>query len=272
MTTTIIRPQRAWQLLNPRELWTFRELLYFLVWRDIKVRYKQTAFGVLWAVLQPLALMTVFTVFLGRISGIGPPGIEYPLFAYAGLVPWTLFFQSVTAASESLVVNPDLVTKVYFPRLLAPLAAAASHLLDVAIASVLLVGLMLVYGVSVSLTLLWVPAFLLLAMVSALGAGIWLSALNVRYRDIRYAVPLCLQVGLFLSPVVYASSIVPERWRVLYALNPLVTAIDGIRWAALHLDPPTTGGTAVSVLVSVILLVWSLLYFRRVERTFADVI
>jgi lipopolysaccharide transport system permease protein len=268
-----IRPSRGWVALNLRELWSYRELAYFFVWRDLKVRYKQTAFGALWAVIQPFMLMVVFSLFLGRISGIAPAGVPYPLFAFAGLVPWTLFSQSLVGSSDSLVGASNLIQKVYFPRLLLPVAAIGSYLLDFVIAMAVLGLLMLYFGLLPSPTVLWVIPLTALALTTSLAVGIWLSAVNVRYRDVRYAVPFLVQLWLFASPVAYSAELVPAEWRTIYQLNPMAGVIEGFRWALLGQGtPPPVGAVALSGVVTAIVLVLGLAYFRRVERTFADVI
>ena len=268
-----IRPHRAWVSVDWRELWSYRELGYFLVWRDVKVRYKQTIFGVLWAIIQPFMLMVVFSLFLGRISGIAPSGVPYPLFAFSGLVPWTLFSQSVVGSSNSLVSASNLVQKVYFPRLLLPVSAIGSNLLDFLIAMVVLGLMMFYFGILPSLSVLWLIPLTVLGLTAALAVGIWLSALNVRYRDIRYAVPFLIQLWLFASTVAYSSELVPAQWRTLYQLNPMAGVLEGFRWALLGQGaPPPVGVIAVSAVATVIVLALGLAYFRRVERTFADVI
>lgn len=267
-----IQPHTGWVALDFRELWAYRELLYFFVWRDLKVRYKQTAFGALWAVIQPFMLMVVFTLFLGRLSGIAPEGVPYPVFAFAGLVPWTLFAQSLIGSSASLVDASNLLQKVYFPRLLLPVAAIGSYLLDFAIAIVVLAVLMVYFGVLPTVTVLWILPLTVLALVTALAVGIWLSAVNVRYRDVRYAVPFLVQLWLFASPVAYSADLVPESWRAIYQLNPIAGVIEGFRWALLGQAAPPVTAVAISSLVTTVLLITGLVYFRRVERTFADVI
>ena len=268
-----IRPHHGWVSLNVRELWSYRELAYFFVWRDLKVRYKQTVFGVLWAVIQPFMLMVVFSLFLGRISGIAPAGIPYPLFAFAGLVPWTLFSASLTGSSDSLVGASNLIQKVYFPRLLLPAAAVGSYLIDFAIAMAVLGLLMLYFGFMPTPTVVWVVPLAALAVATSLAVGIGLSAVNVRYRDVRYAVPFLVQVWLFASPVVYSAALVPAQWQWLYQLNPMCGVLEGFRWALLGQGAaPPIGAIAMSAAVTSVVLVLSLAYFRRVERTFADVI
>lgn len=259
--------------MNARELWAYRELLYFFVWRDVKVRYKQTVFGALWAIIQPFMLMVVFSLFLGRISGIGPAGVPYPLFAFAGLVPWTLFSQSLIGASDSLVGAANLIQKVYFPRMLLPAAAIGSYLLDFVIAMAVLGLLMVYFGVTPTLTVLWVVPLTALALTTSMAVGIWLSAANVRYRDVRYAVPFLAQLWLFASPVAYSVEIVPPEWRGVYQLNPMSGVVEGFRWALLGQGtPPPVNAVILSGVVTAIVLVLGLAYFRRVERTFADVI
>jgi lipopolysaccharide transport system permease protein len=270
---TRIRPHRAWVALEWRELWSYRELGYFLVWRDLKVRYKQTVFGALWAIIQPFMLMVVFSLFLGRISGIAPTGIPYPLFAFSGLVPWMLFSGSIVGSSNSLVGASNLIQKVYFPRLLLPVSAIGSGLADFLIAMVVLGLMMLYFGVMPSLAVLWLLPLTALSLATALAVGIWLAALNVRYRDIRYAVPFLIQLWLFASPVAYSSDLVPEKWRALYELNPMAGVLEGFRWALLGQGtPPPIGSLALSTVATFIILAIGLAYFRRVERTFADII
>lgn len=258
--------------LNIAEIWHYRELLFFLVWRDIKVRYKQTALGVAWAVLQPLFTMLVFTLFFGRLAKISSNGLPYPLFSYAALLPWQLFAFALTESSNSIVVNERLITKVYFPRLVIPLAAVLAGLVDFAIAFVLLIGLMIWYRVTPTLAILTLPLFIIFALVTALSAGLWLSALNVQYRDVRYTLTFIVQLWLFASPVAYSSTLVPPRWRPLYGLNPMAGVIEGFRWALLGKSPAPGPMLAVSVFVVIIFLFGGLRYFRRMERTFADVV
>jgi lipopolysaccharide transport system permease protein len=270
--TIVIAPSRGWRRLDLGELWRYRELLYFFVWRDLKVRYKQTAFGALWAIIQPLLLMVVFSLFLGRISGIAPQGVQYPLFAFAALVPWTLFAQSVVGSSASLVEATNLLQKVYFPRLLLPAAATGSYLVDLAIALGVLAGLMIWFGAIPGVTALWLLPLTCLALAAALGVGVWLSAINVRYRDVRYAVPFLVQLWLFASPVAYSSDLVPPALRAVYELNPMVGVIDGFRWSLLGVGELPLRSLAVGVTVTTLVLASGIAYFRRVERTFADVI
>jgi lipopolysaccharide transport system permease protein len=273
MQTTVIKARKGWAGIGVRELLGHHELLYFLVWRDLKVRYKQTAFGVAWAVLQPLLMMSILTLFLGRIAGIAPAGMPYPLFVLAGLIPWTLFSTSLSAAGNSLVDSAALLTKVYFPRLIFPLSAAGSHLVDFAIGLVLLGIFSVVSGFPPAPTWLAIVPLSVLAMTAALAVGLWLAALNVRYRDFRYAIPFIVQLWFFATPVAYSAEALPESIRGLLALNPMAGVVVGFRWAL-------TGGTTdlpsglllVSTTATLAILFGGLAYFRRVERSFADII
>lgn len=268
----VIEPRRGAIRVSPRELWHYRDLFTLLTWRDIKVRYQQTIFGALWAILQPLLLMLVFAVFLGRLTDVPSQGIPYPLFAYCALVPWTFFAQGLAGSAASLVENERLVTKVYFPRLLVPTAAAASYVLDFAIGHVLMVGLIVHYDVDLQARVLLVPLLAVGVFAAIVSYGLGLSALNVRYRDVRYAIPFGLQLLLFLTPVVYPAGLVEGGWRYLYAMNPMVGLVDLYRWAILgteHLPGPVL---AVSAAASVLLFLGGVAYFQRVERSFADVI
>jgi len=267
----IVPPGRFWAL-NLNELVEYRELLYFLVWREIKVRYKQTLIGAGWAVAQPVATMVVFSLFFGRLAKIPSGGLPYPLFFYSALLPWTYFAGALAGATNSVVENQRVITKVYFPRVLLPLSAVFSGLIDFVIAFVLLVGMALYYRVTPGPWLAFVPVFLLLAMLTAFGAGLWLSALNALYRDVRYVVPFLIQFWLFASPVAYPSSLVPERWRALYGLNPMAGVIDGFRWAVTGENPPSLGLVAASAAAVIVMLVAGVWYFRRVETTVADVV
>ncbi|HXZ19670.1 MAG TPA: ABC transporter permease [Candidatus Acidoferrales bacterium] len=267
----IVPPGRFWTL-NLKELAGYRELLYFLVWREIKVRYKQTVIGAGWAVIQPVATMLVFTLFFGRLARIPSGGLPYPLFFYSALLPWTYFAGALSGATNSVVENQRVITKVYFPRLLLPLSAVFSGLVDFVIAFVLLAGMALYYRVTPGPWLIFLPVFLLLAMFTAFGAGLWLAALNALYRDVRYVVPFLIQFWLFASPVAYPSTLVPERWRALYGLNPMAGVIDGFRWAVSGENPPSPGLVAASAGAVIVMLVAGLWYFRRVEATVADVV
>ena len=267
-----IHPPKGWAPLNLREFAGTHELLYFLVLRSLKLRYRQTALGAAWAVLQPLLAMAIFTVVFGRLARLDSEGLPYPVFALAALVPWTYFANALTQASNSLVDQHQLLTKVYFPRLLLPLAAVISGLVDLAIAFTILLLALAVYGIAPSLRLLAAPGFGLLAMATALAPGLWLAALNVRYRDVRYAIPFLVQIWLFATPVVYSSSLVPERWRPFFGLNPMAGVVDGFRWMIVSHAPAPSAGIAVSIAAVTVLLTAGLYYFRRVERSFADVV
>jgi lipopolysaccharide transport system permease protein len=271
---TEIAASKGWVNLKLREVWAYRELLYFLTWRDIKVRYKQTVLGAAWAILQPFLTMVVFSLFFGELAGIKPGSdIPYPVFSYAGLVPWTFFVYGLTQSSNSLVGNAQLIKKVFFPRLVVPVASVLSGLVDFGLAFAVLIGMMLVYGISPSINVLWLPLFLLLAFITALGVGLWLSALNVEFRDIRYMVPFLTQFWMFISPVVYPSSLIENGLlRILYGLNPMVGVLDGFRWAILGTSGAPGPMVAVSAVVAVIVLISGTFYFRRMERSFADVV
>jgi lipopolysaccharide transport system permease protein len=258
--------------LELSELWEYRELLYFLVWRDIKVRYKQTALGAAWAVMQPLFMMVVFSLFFGRLAKIPSDGIPYPVFTFCALIPWQLFANALTESSNSLIGNQNLITKVYFARLVIPIAAVLSGLLDFLIAFTILLGMMLYYGIVPGWPIVALPAFILLAILTALAVGLWLSALNVQFRDVRYTMNFLVQFWLFATPVAYPSSIVPEQWRALYGINPMVGVVEGFRWALLGRSQPPGAMLWVSVLVVSALLIGGLYYFRRMEQEFADIV
>lgn len=273
LPVTRIRPSRGRVALDLRELWEHRELLWFLVWRDVKVRYKQTVLGVGWAILQPVATMVVFSLFFGRLAGVPSDGLPYPLFSFAGLVPWTFFSQGLAQSANSLVASHNLITKVYFPRLAIPISTVLAGLVDFALAFAVLVVLMLAYGIVPGPEVLALAPLLLLALVTALGAGLWLSALNVRFRDVRYIVPFLTQLWLFLTPIAYPSSLLGEPWRTVYGLNPMAGVVEGFRWALLGTgEPPPGPMLAASALAALALLASGALWFRRTERTFADVI
>ncbi len=270
---TIIRPARGWVELKLDELWAYRELLYFLVWRDIKVRYKQTALGAAWAIIQPFFTMIVFTVFFNKLAGIDPGSdIPYPIWAYCALLPWQLFAHALNESSNSLVSNERLVSKVYFPRLIIPMAAVLAGLVDFAVASVILLGMMFFYGIVPGIAVLLLPLFLLLAICTALAVGLWLSALNVQYRDVRYTIPFLTQFWLFITPIAYPATKVPEQWRALYGLNPMAGVVEGFRWALLGKEGTIGPMILVSAAVVLVLLVGGLMYFRKMERTFADIV
>lgn len=267
-----IKPSRGWVSLKLAELWAYRELLYFLIWRDIKVRYKQTALGATWAIIQPFATMVVFSLFFGKLAKMPSDGIPYPIFSYAALVPWTFFAAGLTQSSNSLVGSSNLITKVYFPRLVIPLATVLSGVVDFMLALVVLLGMMLCYHIVPGRNLFWLPLFLLLALVTSLGVGLWLSSLNVKYRDVRYIVPFLTQFWLFATPIAYPSSLLSQPWRTLYGLNPMVGVVDGFRWALLGTKSFPGPIVLVSSVVALLILVTGAFYFRRMEKTFADIV
>ena len=267
-----IEPAKGWTAVGLRELWQYRELLYFLIWRDVKVRYKQTALGAAWAIIQPLFMMLVFSLFFGRLARVPSDGIPYPVFSFCALLPWQLFAHALTESSNSLVGNQNLITKVYFPRLVIPMAAVLGGVIDFLIAFAILLLLMLYYGIVPGWAILTLPAFLLLGIATALGVGLWLSALNVQYRDVRYTINFLVQFWLFATPVAYPSSLIPEKWRVFYGLNPMAGVVEGFRWALLGKSEPPGMMLWVSVAVVLLLLLGGLYYFRRMEQEFADVV
>jgi len=267
-----IAPPSRWWVLPVSELWSYRELLYFFVWRDIKVRYKQTAIGAAWAVLQPLLAMAVFTLFFGRLAHLSSDGLPYQVFSYCGLLPWLYFAASLQSSTNSIVENQRLVTKVYFPRLTLPIAAVFASLVDFAISFVMFAVLMAYYGVHPSASVAWFPAFLLLAVLTAMGVGMWLSALNAIYRDIRYVLPFLIQFWLFASPVVYSSSIVPAKWRWLYGLNPMAGVIEGFRWSLTGHGQPPGRMVFVSAAAVILILLGGVAYFQKMDSTIADVV
>ena len=269
---TVVEPSRGWTRLNLRDLWEYRELLYFLTWRDIKVRYKQTALGAAWAVIQPFFTMVVFSLFFGRLAKIPSDGIPYPIFSYAALVPWTFFAQGLNQSSNSLVGSAHLISKVYFPRLIVPISSVLAGLIDFGIAFVVLVIMIVFYGIYPTAAVIYLPVLLLLAFVTALGVGMWLSAINVKYRDVRYTVGFITQFWLFATPIAYPSSLLSEPWRTLYAINPMVGVVEGFRWALLGTQTAPGPMVAVSSLVAVALLVSGAFNFRRMERSFADIV
>jgi lipopolysaccharide transport system permease protein len=272
LPTIRIRPSAGRLLPRLREAWEYRELLLFLTWRDVSVRYKQTALGAAWAVLQPVLTMLVFSVFFGKLAKVPSDGMPYPVFAFCGLLPWQLFSYALTTSASSLVANERLVSKVYFPRLIIPVSSVLAGLVDFAIAFVVLLGLMWYYGIAPTGAVVLVPLFVLLALGAAVGVGLGLSALNVRYRDVRYALPFLTQFWMFATPIAYPASLVPPQWRALYGLNPMAGVVEAFRWALLGGPQPPGAMLLVSSAVVVLGLVASLLYFNRVERSFADVI
>lgn len=267
-----IEPSRGWVSLKLGELWEYRELLYFLTWRDIKVRYKQTVLGAAWALLQPFMTMVVFSLFFGRLARIPSDGLPYPIFALAGLVPWQFFAYGLNQSSNSLVGSANLIKKVYFPRLVVPLSSVLAGAVDFALAFALLVGMMLYYGLAPGWNALWLPAFFLLAFVTSLGVGLWLSALNVEYRDVRYLVPFLVQFWMYATPIAYPSSLLREPWRTVYGLNPMAGVVEGFRWALLGANTRPGPLIAASALAALLVLISGAFYFRRMEKTFADVV
>jgi len=272
MPVTIIRPSRGWISLNLRDLWEYRELLYFLTWRDVKVRYKQTVLGAAWAIIQPFFTMVVFSVFFGKLAKMPSDGIPYPIFSYAALVPWTFFANGLSQSSSSLVASANLIKKVYFPRLVVPISAVISGVVDFVLAFVVLLGMMLFYGIVPTAAIVWLPVLLLLALVTSLGVGLWLTAMNVQFRDVRYAVPFLVQAWMFATPIAYPSSLLDEPWRTLYGINPMAGVVEGFRWALLGTETAPGPLVLVSALVAVGLLISGAFYFRRMEKTFADVV
>jgi lipopolysaccharide transport system permease protein len=269
---TIIRPPRGWVSLELRDLWEYRELMFFFIWRDIKVRYKQTALGATWAIIQPFFTMVVFSIFFGWLARIPSDGVPYPVFAYTALVPWTYFANALAQASNSLVEHERMITKVYFPRLLIPMAPVLAGLVDFVIAFGILIAIMLWYGLVPASAIWTVPLFVLMAATTALSVSLWLAALNVQYRDVRYVVPFLIQFWLFATPIAYPSSLIPEQWRPLYGLNPMAGVVEGFRWALLGQAEAPNALLLVSVLTVVVVLIGGMYYFRRMEETFADVV
>ncbi|MEP0762599.1 MAG: ABC transporter permease [Chloroflexota bacterium] len=268
-----IEPSRGWVSLKLRELWEYRELLYFLTWRDVKVRYKQTVLGAAWAIIQPLMTMVVFSLFFGNLAKIPSDGIPYPIFSYAALVPWTFFANGMGQSSNSLVGAANLIKKIYFPRLVIPISSVISGVVDFALAFIVLLGMMLAYGIVPTLNVVFLPLLLLLAFVTALGVGMWLSAMNVQFRDVRYIIPFLTQFWMFATPIAYPSSLIEnDLLRTLYGLNPMTGVVEGFRWALLNTDTAPGPILIVSTLAAVALLVSGAYYFRRMEKTFADVV
>lgn len=268
----LIKPSKAWVSLNLRSLWEYRELLYFLTWRDIKVRYKQTVLGAAWAILQPFLTMVIFSVFFGRLVKVPSDGIPYPLFAFTALVPWTFFANGLNQSSNSLIASANLLKKVYFPRLAIPVATVLAGVVDFVLAFVVLLLLMAYYRVAPTINIIWTPLLLALAFVTSLGVGLWMSALNVKYRDVRYVVPFLVQIWLFTTPVAYPSSLLSEPWRTVYGLNPMVGVVEGFRWALLGANTAPGPMVLVSAVAAVLILVSGAFYFRHMEKIFADVV
>jgi lipopolysaccharide transport system permease protein len=266
-----IRPSKGWVSLRLGELWQQRELLYFLTWRDFKVRYKQTVLGVAWAILQPLLTMVIFTVLFGKLAKISSDGLPYPIFNFAALVPWTFFAYALSQGSNSLVSSANILTKVYFPRLAMPLASVLSGLVDFGLAFVVLLAMMTFYRIAPSANIVWLPIFMLTAMMAAVGVSLWLSSMNVLFRDIRYVIPFLTQVWFFITPIAYSSTLIDEPWRTLYGLNPMAGVVEGFRWTLLG-APASPGLMVTSFLSALVLLITGSFYFSRMEKTFADVI
>jgi lipopolysaccharide transport system permease protein len=267
-----IKPSSGWVSLRLRELWEYRELLYFLIWRDVKVRYKQTALGAAWAIIQPFLTMVVFSLFFGKLGKMASDGIPYPIFSFAALVPWTFFANGLTQASTSLVGSSNLIKKVYFPRLAVPIATVLSGIVDFGLSFLVLLAMMLYYRIVPTKNIVWLPVFLLLTLIASLGVSLWLSALNVEFRDVRYVVPFIAQFWLFATPIAYSSRLLPEPWHTLYGLNPMVGVVEGFRWALLGTNSRPGPMIAVSSLMALLILVGGAYYFRRMEKTFADLV
>ncbi len=271
--TIYIKPSTGLAALNLRDLWTYRELVFFMVWRDVKVKYKQTLLGMAWAVIQPVMTMLIFTFLFGKVAKLPTDGIPYPVFSFTGLLPWGLFVVALNQGSRSLVAHNNMVTKIYFPRLILPMSAVFSGLVDFAIAFVILIGLMFYYNVTPAWNLIWtLPLFLLLAIVTALGVALWLSAINVQYRDVNQALPFLTQFWLFATPVAYSSSVISAKWQILYSLNPMAGVVNGFRWSLLGSGNGPDTALWVSAAISILLLISGLFYFRSMEKTFADTI
>jgi len=273
-TTIYIKPSTGLAALNLRDLWLYRELIYFMIWREIKVRYKQTMLGAAWAIIQPVLTMIVFTFLFGRIAKLPTDGnVPYPIFSYTALLPWGLFVAALNQASRSLTSNQNMVSKIYFPRLVLPLASVLSGLIDFVIAFVILIGLMIYYHIAPSINVIWaLPLFLLLTIITALGVALWLSAINVQYRDVNYALPFMTQFWLFATPVAYSSNLISEKWRLVYSLNPMAGVVNGFRWALLGVGNGPDAGLWISVIIALLIMISGLFYFRNMEKTFADTI
>lgn len=269
----ILKPAVGWSALNLHDLWRYRELIYFMTWRDLKVRYKQTLLGASWAILKPFLTMVVFSIFFGNLAKVPSDGVPYPIFAYTALLPWELFANALSVASRSLVGNSNMITKIYFPRIILPLSSVLGGVVDFFVAFLILIGMMVYYQIAPTSAVWTLPLYLLLTLITALGVGLWLSALNVLYRDIGYITPFLTQFWLFITPIAYGSSLVPEQWQFLYALNPMVGVVNGFRWALLGTAQGAPSMTLlISTLVSLVILVSGLFYFRRMERLFADMV
>lgn len=272
-TTIYIKPSSGLAALKLGDLWKYRELVFFMIWRELKVRYKQTALGALWAVIQPVMTMLVFNFLFGTVAKVPTDGIPYPIFAFSALLPWGLFAAALTQGSRSLTANHNMISKIYFPRLVLPIASVLSGLVDFAISFVILIGMMFYYDITPSWTVLWaLPLFMLLAIITALGVALWLSAINVKYRDVNYALPFLTQFWLFITPVAYSAKVISEQWQLVYSLNPMAGVVNGFRWALLNAGSGPDAALYVSAAISLLVLVSGLFYFRSMERTFADTI
>ncbi|NMC46533.1 MAG: ABC transporter permease [Chloroflexi bacterium] len=268
----VIKPSKGWAALNLKDLWNYRELIYFFTWRDLKVRYKQTLLGASWAVLQPFLTMVVFSIFFGGLAKVPSDGVPYPIFSYTALIPWTLFSKALQDASRSLVSSANIISKIYFPRLILPLSSTLAGLVDFVIAFVVLLGMMVFYGIAPTANIWMLPVFVLLALITAIGFALWLSALNVMYRDVGYIIPFLTQFWMYITPIAYPASMVPEQWKILYALNPMTGVVEGFRWALLGTGEGPGISLLISAGISVLVTVSGLFYFRRMERKFADMV
>lgn len=266
------QPSKGWAWPRFGELWEYRELLFFFAWRDIKVRYRQTVMGALWAIIQPFFTMVIFSLFFGNLAKVPSDGLPYPVFSYAALVPWTFFANALTQASSSLVSSSNMVKKIYFPRLALPIATVLAGVIDFVLAFIVLLGIMLYYGLVPTINVVWLPLFLLLALVTSLGVGLWFSAMNVQFRDVHYMVPFLIQAWLFMTPIAYPSSMLSEPWRTVYGLNPMAGVVEGFRWALLGSGTAPGPMLIVSSVVALTIFISGALYFRRMEQSFADVL
>jgi lipopolysaccharide transport system permease protein len=268
----VIKPSSGWAALNLKDLWIYRELVYFMTWRDLKVRYKQTLLGASWAVLQPFLTMVVFSIFFGGLAKVPSDNVPYPIFAFTALLPWTLFSKALLDASKSLVSSSHIITKIYFPRIILPLATILAGIVDFLIAFVVLLGMMVFYKITPTVNIWTLPFFLLLTLVTALGVGLWLSALNVLYRDINYATHFITQFWMFITPIAYSSTMIPDKWKLIYSLNPMAGVVNGFRWALLGIGEGPGANLIVSTVVAIVLLISGLIFFKRTERLFADMV
>jgi lipopolysaccharide transport system permease protein len=269
----VIKPVKGWVPLNLKDLWLYRELIYFLTWRDLKVRYKQSVLGVLWAILKPFLNMVIFAIIFGTLAKVPSDGIPYPIFSYTGLLPWGFFAAALEVSARSMLQSGGMVSKIYFPRIIVPLSSVLANLVDFLIASVILIGMMVYYQITPTINILWLPLFLLLAMITAIGVGLWFSALLVMYRDVNYLLPFITEIWKYISPVVYSVTLIPEKWQWLYSINPMSGVIFGFRWALLG-KPESIDlvSIAISSAIALIVFVSGLFFFRRMERVFADMI